>query len=74
MKKTVALILLVLIVLGMGHSTYSMFQGRLVEATLIFPLLIIGYLWVAAQNRADELLDEEQAEQEEEEEPDETNR
>ena len=48
MKKAAAWVLLLLLLAGMGHSTYSMFMGRLVEATLILPLLMVVYVWLAA--------------------------
>ncbi len=44
MSRTVAMLLLGLLILGLLFSMFALFQGRFVEALLIYPLLIFAYV------------------------------
>ena len=54
MKKPVAWILLVLLLLGLAHSTYSMFMGRLTQGLFILPLLMVIYVWIVGRKQTEE--------------------
>lgn len=43
-KRLLAQVLLVLLILALIHSMYAMARGRIMEALLIYPLLIVCYL------------------------------
>ena len=45
MKRPIAILLLVLIIIGFLFSTYALFQGRFVEALLVYPLLVIAFVF-----------------------------
>ena|GEM_PF-3279635 len=53
MRKSVAWILLVLLLLGLGHSTYSMFMGRLTQAMFMLPLLMAVYVLVVGRKQSE---------------------
>lgn len=44
MKRPIAILLIILIILGLLFSTFALFQGRFVEALFVYPLLIIAYV------------------------------
>ena len=44
MSRPIAILLIVLIVAGLLLSTFALFQGKFVEALLVYPLLIIVYV------------------------------
>ena len=54
MRKSVAWVLLLLLLLGLAHSTYSMFMGRLTQSMMILPLLMAVYVWVVARKQSRE--------------------
>ena len=54
MRKPVAWLLLVLLLIGLGHSTYSMFMGRLTQGLYILPLLMVAYVWIVARKQTEE--------------------
>jgi len=45
MKRPIAILLIVLIIVGLGFSTFALSQGKFVEALVVFPLLIIAYVF-----------------------------
>ena len=45
MNRTIAIILIILITVGLLFSTFALFQGKFVEALLVYPLLIIAYVF-----------------------------
>ena len=47
MNRPIAILLLVLIIVGMLFSTFALFQGKFVEALLVYPLLIIATLFLS---------------------------
>lgn len=51
MKRTTAL-LHMLVVLGIiGFSTYELFQGNMAAAMAAFPLLVVYYLFITARRQ-----------------------
>ncbi|MEJ2470020.1 MAG: hypothetical protein P8Y91_05345 [Desulfuromonadales bacterium] len=44
MNRPIAILLIALIILGLGFSTYALFQGKFVAALSVYPLLIIAYV------------------------------
>jgi Ca2+/Na+ antiporter len=50
----VAWVLLLLLLLGLAHSTYSMFMGRLTQGLMILPLLMAVYVWVVGRKQSRE--------------------
>ncbi len=62
MNRYLAIILLVLLLAGLVHSTYSFFQGRFGQGMLMFPLLAGCYVFFVARDK------EQQDEQDEEDE------
>ncbi|MFU8818149.1 MAG: hypothetical protein ACNA74_00330 [Desulfurivibrio sp.] len=44
MNRLVAKVLLVLMAIGLLYSLYAFSQGRFMEAMVIYPLLIAGFL------------------------------
>lgn len=64
MNRYVAILLLVLLFLGLAHSTYSFFQGKFGQGMLIFPLLAGCYIFFLARDRQEEK-DREQGEEQE---------
>ncbi|MGM0424571.1 MAG: hypothetical protein ACQEQX_06605 [Thermodesulfobacteriota bacterium] len=54
MNRYLAILLLVLIFLGLAHSTYSFFQGNFGEGILIFPLLAGCYVFFLARDSQEE--------------------
>jgi hypothetical protein len=64
MNRYLAILLLVLIFLGLGHSTYSFFQGKFGEGMLIFPLLAGCYVFFLARDRPGKNADKQEEEQE----------
>ncbi len=44
MNRTLALILLILIGIGLLHSLYSFYRGRFGEAMIMYPLLVACYV------------------------------
>jgi ABC-type transport system involved in cytochrome bd biosynthesis fused ATPase/permease subunit len=45
MNRPIAILLIVLIIVGLLLSTFALFQGKFVEALLVYPLLIIAYVF-----------------------------
>jgi len=45
MKRPIAILLVVLLIIGLLFSTYALFQGKFAEALFIYPLLIVAYLF-----------------------------
>jgi phosphoglycerol transferase MdoB-like AlkP superfamily enzyme len=45
MNRPIAILLLVLIIVGMLFSTFALFQGKFVEALLVYPLLVFAYVF-----------------------------
>ena len=45
MNRPIAILLIVLIIVGLLFSTFALFQGKFVEALLVYPLLIIAYIF-----------------------------
>ena len=45
MNRKIAILLIVLIVFGLMFSTYALFQGKFVEALLVYPLFVIAYVF-----------------------------
>ena len=45
MNRPIAILLIVLIIVGLLFSTFALFQGKFVEALLVYPLLIIAYVF-----------------------------
>ncbi|HKL25858.1 MAG TPA: hypothetical protein VJ910_06490 [Desulfuromonadales bacterium] len=46
MKRPLAILLLALIIVGLLFSTFALFQGKFVEALLVYPLLIVAYIFL----------------------------
>lgn len=44
MNRTLALILLILMAIGLLHSLYSFYRGRFGEAMIMYPLLVACYV------------------------------
>lgn len=51
MNRPLAILLLVLIIVGLLFSTFALFQGKFVAALLIYPLLIIAYVFLRVGKR-----------------------
>lgn len=62
MRKSVAWVLLILLLLALGHSTYSMFMGRLMQGLIILPLLMVIYVWTVGRRRSEEVQEETKSE------------
>ena len=45
MNRPIAILLIVLIIVGLLFSSFALFQGKFVEALLVYPLLIIAYVF-----------------------------
>jgi hypothetical protein len=45
MNRPIAILLLVLIIVGFLFSTFALFQGKFVEALLVYPLLVAAYIF-----------------------------
>jgi hypothetical protein len=45
MNRPIAILLIVLIIVGLLFSTFALFQGKFVEALIVYPLLIIAYVF-----------------------------
>jgi len=56
MNRLLAQIVLILMAIGLVYSMYAFAQGRFIEAIMIYPLLIAGYLFSRAtgKNREDD--------------------
>ncbi|MDF1615132.1 DUF2752 domain-containing protein [Desulfurivibrio dismutans] len=44
MNRSLALVLLILMAIILLHSLYSFYHGRLAEAMVMYPLLVVCYL------------------------------
>jgi hypothetical protein len=44
-NRSLAMVLLALMIIGLLFSMYAFYQGRFAEALLIYPLLIVIYLF-----------------------------
>ena len=62
MRKSVAWVLLILLLLGLAHSTYSMFMGRLMQGLYILPLLMVVYVWTVGRKGSEDVQDETESE------------
>lgn len=62
MRKSVAWVLLVLLLLGLAHSTYSMFMGRLTQGLIILPLLMVAYVWTVGRRGSQDVREEKESE------------
>ena len=51
MNRPIAILLIVLIIVGLLFSTFALFQGKFVEALLVYPLLIIAYVFTRLSKR-----------------------
>jgi len=51
-SKTAAVILIVLLFLSIGYSTYSFFKGSFEKGFLPFPLLALCYVFMVSRSRA----------------------
>ena len=51
MNRPIAILLIVLIIVGLLFSTFALFQGKFVEALIVYPLLIIAYVFSRQGNR-----------------------
>jgi hypothetical protein len=60
-RKPVAWILLVLVLLGLGHSTYSMFMGRLTQGLFILPILMVAYVWTVGRRQPEDPQNEDES-------------
>lgn len=45
MNRSIAILLLILIIAGLLFSAYALFHGKFVEALIVYPLLIIAYVF-----------------------------
>jgi len=45
MSRPIAILLIVLIIVGLLFSTFALFQGKFVEALIVYPLMIIAYVF-----------------------------
>jgi hypothetical protein len=45
MNRPIAILLIALIIVGLLFSTFALFQGKFVEALVVYPLLIIAYVF-----------------------------
>jgi len=54
MKRPVAAVLLVLMLLVLGHSVFAMYQGRFQESTIMLPVLIVCYVFFVARRKPEE--------------------
>ena len=45
MSRPIAILLIVLIIVGLLFSAFALFQGKFVEALLVYPLLIVVYVF-----------------------------
>jgi hypothetical protein len=45
MNRPIAILLIVLIIVGLLFSTFALFKGKFIEALLVYPLLIIAYIF-----------------------------
>lgn len=48
-NRTLALLLLALVLIILGHSVFCLFQGKLQQAMIMTPLLILVYVFVIAK-------------------------
>jgi hypothetical protein len=44
MTRPIAILLIVLTIVGLLFSTFALFQGKFLEALLVYPLLIVAYV------------------------------
>ena len=51
MNRPFAILMIFLIILGLGFSTYALFQGKFVAALSVYPLLIIAYVFLRLGKR-----------------------
>ena len=51
MNRPIAILLIILIIVGLLFSTFALFQGKFVEALLVYPLLIIAYVFTRLGKR-----------------------
>ncbi len=51
MKRPIAIVLVVLIIVGLSFSTVALFQGNFVAAISVYPLLIIAYFFTQFSKR-----------------------
>jgi len=45
MNRPIAILLIILIIVGLLFSTFALFEGKFVEALLVYPLQIIAYVF-----------------------------
>ena len=45
MNRPIAILLIGLTIVGLLFSTFALFQGKFVEALLVYPLLVIVYVF-----------------------------
>ena len=62
MRKSVAWVLLILLLLALAHSTYSMFMGRMTQGLIILPLLMVIYVWTVGRRGSEKAQDETESE------------
>ena len=48
MKRPLAMVLLVLLIIGLLHSMYALSRGRFAEALFMYPLLAVSYVFFFA--------------------------
>ena len=51
MNRPIAILLIVLTIVGLLFSTFALSQGKFVEALLVYPLLIIVYIFSRHGNK-----------------------
>lgn len=63
MNRYLAILLLVLLFLGLVHSTYSFYKGRFGEGMLLFPLLAGCYVLFLSREKQEQKHEQQQPEE-----------
>ncbi len=58
MKRSVAAVLLLLVLLVLGHSVFAMYQGRLEESMVMLPVLLVCWVFFVARRKPEEGIQE----------------
>ncbi len=45
MNRSIAILLVIFLIIGLLFSTFALFQGKFVEALSVYPLLIVAYIF-----------------------------
>lgn len=51
MNRPIAILLLVFLIVGLLFSTYALFQGEFVAALIVYPLLVVAYIFLRLGKR-----------------------